>query len=73
MGELTKLPNIAAKLESQLAEAGITTVDELRRIHRSLPGRRGRIIPLFCPAGWAKRRWGRWSLRHFDLDIVSTS
>lgn len=32
MGELTKLPNIAAKLESQLADAGITTVDELRRV-----------------------------------------
>lgn len=30
MGELTKLPNIAAKLESQLADVGITTIDELR-------------------------------------------
>ena len=28
MGELTKLPNIAAKLEAQLAEVGITTVAE---------------------------------------------
>ena len=32
MGELTKLPNIAAKLEAQLAQADITTVDELKRI-----------------------------------------
>jgi len=32
MGELTKLPNIAAKLESQLADAGITTIDELKRL-----------------------------------------
>ena len=32
MGELTKRPNIAAKLESQLTDAGITTVDELKRI-----------------------------------------
>ena len=32
MGELTKLPNIAAKLEGQLAEVGITTEDELRRV-----------------------------------------
>ena len=32
MGELSKLPNIAAKLESQLADVGITTVDELRRV-----------------------------------------
>ena len=32
MGELTKLPNIAAKLETQLADAGITTVDELRKV-----------------------------------------
>ena len=30
MSELTKLPNIAAKLENQLSEAGITTVDELK-------------------------------------------
>lgn len=30
MGELAKLPNIAAKLESQLAEVGITTFDELK-------------------------------------------
>jgi len=32
MGELSKLPNIAAKLESQLVNAGITTVDGLKRI-----------------------------------------
>ncbi|MCL2299460.1 MAG: TfoX/Sxy family protein [Firmicutes bacterium] len=32
MGELTTLPNIAAKLEAQLADAGITTIDELRRV-----------------------------------------
>jgi len=31
MGELTTLPNIAAKLENQLAEAGITTIEQLRR------------------------------------------
>ncbi len=30
MGELSKLPNIAAKLESQLNQAGITTADQLR-------------------------------------------
>ena len=32
MGELTKLPNIAKKLEAQLADVGITTVDELKRV-----------------------------------------
>lgn len=32
MGELTKLPNIAEKLEGQLNEAGITTFDELKRV-----------------------------------------
>ena len=32
MGELSKLPNIAAKLEAQLADVGITTFDELKRI-----------------------------------------
>ena len=32
MGELTKLPNIAEKLEGQLAEVGITTFDELKRV-----------------------------------------
>jgi DNA transformation protein len=32
MGELTKLPNIAAKLEAQLADVGITTEDELRSV-----------------------------------------
>ena len=32
MGELTTLPNIAAKLEAQLADAGITTIEELRRV-----------------------------------------
>ncbi|HPR23991.1 MAG TPA: TfoX/Sxy family protein [Bacillota bacterium] len=30
MGELSKLPNIAAKLEGQLAQVGITTIDELK-------------------------------------------
>ena len=32
MGDLTKLPNIGAKLEAQLADAGITTADELNRV-----------------------------------------
>ena len=32
MSELTKLPNIAAKLDAQLADIGITTFDELKRI-----------------------------------------
>ncbi len=32
MGELTKLPNIAEKLEGQLNEVGITTFDELKQI-----------------------------------------
>ena len=32
MGELTKLPNIADKLEKQLAEVGITTIEELTQI-----------------------------------------
>ena len=32
MGELTKLPNIAEKLEGQLNEVGITTFDELKRV-----------------------------------------
>ena len=32
MGELTKLPNIAAKLEEQLSNVGITTVDELKKV-----------------------------------------
>lgn len=30
MGELTTLPNIAAKLEGQLADVGITTIEQLR-------------------------------------------
>lgn len=30
MGELSSLPNIAAKLESQLADAGITTIEQLK-------------------------------------------
>jgi len=30
MGELTTLPNIAAKLEAQLAQAGITTIEQLK-------------------------------------------
>lgn len=32
MGELTKLPNIAAKLESQLADVGITTIEQLKEV-----------------------------------------
>ena len=32
MSELTKLPNIAAKLEAQLNDVGINTVDELKQI-----------------------------------------
>ena len=32
MGELTKLPNIAAKLEQQLADVDITTFDELKQV-----------------------------------------
>ena len=32
MGELTKLPNIAAKLESQLADVDITTVEALKEV-----------------------------------------
>jgi len=32
MGELSKLPNIAAKLEAQLADVGITTVQELKDV-----------------------------------------
>jgi DNA transformation protein and related proteins len=31
MGELQKLPNIAEKLEAQLTEVGITTLDELKQ------------------------------------------
>ncbi|MDD2620963.1 MAG: TfoX/Sxy family protein [Syntrophomonadaceae bacterium] len=32
MGELSSLPNIAAKLESQLADVGITTIEQLKDI-----------------------------------------
>ena len=32
MGELTTLPNIAVKLEEQLAGAGITTIEQLRKV-----------------------------------------
>lgn len=32
MGELTTLPNIAAKLESQLADVGITTIQQLKEV-----------------------------------------
>ena len=32
MGELTTLPNIAAKLEGQLNDAGIMTAEELKRV-----------------------------------------
>ena len=31
MSELATLPNIAAKLEAQLADAGITTIEQLRQ------------------------------------------
>lgn len=30
MGELRSLPNIAEKLEAQLTEVGVTTIDELK-------------------------------------------
>jgi TfoX C-terminal domain. len=32
MSELTKLPNIAAKLDEQLATVGITNVEELKKV-----------------------------------------
>lgn len=32
MGELTSLPNIAAKMEAQLADVGITTIEQLKKI-----------------------------------------
>ena len=32
MGELTTLPNIAAKLEAQLADVDITTISELKKV-----------------------------------------
>jgi len=32
MGELTALPNIAAKLEAQLADVGITTIKQLEDV-----------------------------------------
>ena len=32
MSELTQLPNIAAKLDAQLVDVGITTADELKKI-----------------------------------------
>ena len=32
MGELTTLPNIAAKLEGQLNDVGITAIDELKQV-----------------------------------------
>lgn len=32
MGELTTLPNIAAKLESQLEDIGITTIKQLKEV-----------------------------------------
>ncbi len=32
MGELSKLPNIAQKLELQLNEAGIDTVEQLKKV-----------------------------------------
>jgi len=32
MGELTNLPNIATKLEKQLNDVGITTIDQLKEV-----------------------------------------
>jgi len=32
MGELTQLPNIAGKLENQLIDVGISTVEELKKV-----------------------------------------
>lgn len=32
MGELSKLPNIAAEMERQLASVGITTIEELQKV-----------------------------------------
>jgi len=32
MGELTTLPNIAKKLEGQLSDVGITTIEQLRKV-----------------------------------------
>ena len=32
MGELTTLPNIAEKLEQQLADAGISTIEQLKKM-----------------------------------------
>ena len=32
MGELTTLPNIAEKLESQLDDVGINTIEELKKV-----------------------------------------
>ena len=32
MGELTKLPNIAEKMEAQLAEVGIKTIKQLKEV-----------------------------------------
>jgi len=32
MGELTALPNIATKLESQLNDVGINTIEELKKV-----------------------------------------
>ena len=32
MGKMTELPNIGAKLEKQLADVGITSEEELRRV-----------------------------------------
>lgn len=32
MGELSTLPNIAAKLEAQLADVGITTIKQLQEV-----------------------------------------
>ena len=32
MGELSKLPNIGTKLEKQLADVGITTAEELKKV-----------------------------------------
>jgi hypothetical protein len=56
MGELTKLPNIAEKLEGQLAEVGITTFDELNASAAGKPGS-GFSRATLPPASCGFRRW----------------
>ncbi|EGO64889.1 hypothetical protein ALO_05590 [Acetonema longum DSM 6540] len=47
MGELSKLPNIAGKLEGQLADAGITTIEQLKKPAAAKPG--GASWPMTLP------------------------